>query len=142
MKNLILLLFTVTLFSCHAQGQDSQQSASRKWTSTTIGIPVKNLEKSTEWYQKMLSIDESTIPVPGVLEFKLNDNTWLQLFETTELTTSANVMRFEVSEIQSEHKRLKKLNIAVQDVVIIEGLVAYFDFKDNDGNLLSFYQIY
>lgn len=128
-------LMTGVIFSAAGQTKD------RVWKSTTISIPVKNLNKSTEWYKKLLNIESTITPVPGLLEFKINENTWVQLFESDKISPAENTMRFEVSTIEKEHKRLKRFIPDIMEVEYIEGVVAYFDFEDLDGNRLSFYQI-
>lgn len=115
-----------------AQGQPS-------YASTTISLPVSNLEQSIEWYKQLLGDVESFSPADGIIEFQLNENTWLQLFE--EESSSNSILRLEVGDIQSQHDRLKKLGLAPTSIELVPDVVSYFDFKDPDGNQLSFYKL-
>ena len=137
MKHLAILLFLIVGFSFSLAGQTKD----RIWKSTTISIPVKDLNKATAWYKELLEVENTIVPVPGLLEFKINENTWVQLFETEKVLPADHTMRFEVSNIEKEHKRLKQFISGMMNIEYIEGVVAYFDFEDLDGNRLSFYQI-
>ena len=130
----LVLIFSLTVLS-NTQAQD------KEWASSTVSIPVTNLEQSVKWYKKLLMIEEDISPAPGVTEFKINDKTWIQLFEVENFTPSQNIMRLEVSAIEKAHKRVSGLTKSIQKVEYIENVVYYFDFTDPDGNLLSFYQI-
>ncbi|MEL6559202.1 MAG: VOC family protein [Bacteroidota bacterium] len=130
----LVLIFSLTILS-NTQAQD------KEWASSTVSIPVTNLDQSVKWYKKLLMIEEDISPAPGVTEFKINDKTWVQLFEVENFTTSQNIMRLEVSAIEKAHKRVSGLTKSIQKVEYIENVVYYFDFTDPDGNLLSFYQI-
>ena len=137
MKHLAILLFLIVGVSFSLAGQTKD----RIWKSTTISIPVKDLNKATAWYKELLEVENTIVPVPGLLEFKINENTWVQLFETEKVLPADHTMRFEVSNIEKEHKRLKQFISGMMNIEYIEGVVAYFDFEDLDGNRLSFYQI-
>ena len=134
----ITTIFTL-IFSLAALTKIHAQDKS--WASTTISIPVSNLGQSVNWYKKLLMIEESISPAPEVIEFKIKDNTWVQLFEVETFTNSQNILRLEVDAIKEAHKRVSQLTTNIQGIEYIENVVYYFDFSDPDGNLLSFYQI-
>ncbi|WP_462249595.1 VOC family protein [Ekhidna sp.] len=131
MKKILIGIF---LFSC------IYLNAQSTFSSSTFSFPVSNLEASTEWYSDLLSNTNAISPAEGVVEFELNEKTWLQLFEG-ESSTNTAILRLEVNDIQSEHKRLKILGISPTNIELVPGVVSYFDFKDPDGNQLSFYTI-
>ena len=111
--------------------------------SVTIGIAVKNVAEATQWYKSLLGDVEIIEPAPGTIEFKLADHIWLQLDDTgyLEIDGRSSIMRMETNDIVNAHELVKKLTDDVEDIVTIEGVVEYFDFKDIDGNRLSFVQL-
>lgn len=51
----------------------------QKIDSITIGIAVKNVTESVQWYKSLLGEVEIIEPAPGTVELKFTDNAWLQL---------------------------------------------------------------
>lgn len=111
----------------------------KSYASSTISIPVSDLNSSTEWYQQLLGDVESFSPAEGVVEFMLNEKTWLQLFEG-EVAANA-ILRLEVMDIKMQYNRLRNLKLSPSEILLVPNVVSYIDFKDPDGNQLSFYQI-
>ncbi len=132
MKRLIACIFVICSTQINAQNQLS-------YSSSTISFPVSNLDLSVEWYKQVLGEIEYFSPADGVMEFALNDKTWLQLFEGE--STTGSVLRLEVRDIQFQYERLKKLSISPTPVEMVPNVVSYFDFKDPDGNQMSFYEL-
>ncbi|HMF73591.1 MAG TPA: VOC family protein, partial [Flavitalea sp.] len=82
----------------------------QKLESVTIGIAVKNVRESTEWYQSLLGDVETMEPDPGAIELKLTDNVWLQLDDTGYLKVgSGSIIRFQTKDIDAAHRLVKKL---------------------------------
>lgn len=121
---------------------------SKKITSVTVGIAVKNVKEATKWYKSLLGDVEMMEPDPGTVELKVTDSVWIQLDgsggEYLKLVKSgheSSIIRFQVENIKDAHELAKKLGSDVQDITTVEGVVSFFDFKDRDGNLLSFVQV-
>ncbi len=68
---------------------DKSNAQNKDWTSSTISIPVSDLAKSVKWYKQMLKVEESISPAPGLTEFKINDKTWIQLFEVEKISNAS-----------------------------------------------------
>jgi catechol 2,3-dioxygenase-like lactoylglutathione lyase family enzyme len=111
-----------------------------KATSITVGIPVRDIGEAIGWYQRVLGIDRGIEPVPGVHEFEVWRGCWLQLFQG-EPSSSEHVLRVGVEDIDGERRRLLGLGLAVADTERVEGVIAFCDFADPDGNRLSLYQV-
>jgi catechol 2,3-dioxygenase-like lactoylglutathione lyase family enzyme len=111
--------------------------------SVTIGLAVRNVTEAATWYKSLLGDVETMEPAPGTLELKLTADTWLQLDDTGYLTLGGGsaVVRLQTHDIVGEHARVKRLTTDVEEIVIVEGVVTYFDFKDPSGNRLSFVQL-
>ena len=115
----------------------------RKIESVTIGIAVKNVTEATQWYKSLLGDVEIIEPEPGTIELRLTDNTWLQLDDSgyLEVGGGSSIIRMETDDIDKAHELARKLTVDVEDIVTVEGVVKYFDFKDIAGNRLSFVQL-
>ncbi len=109
-------------------------------TSITVGIPVGDLDDATAWYGRLLEAEPDIKPVEGILESEVRDGFWLQLFEA-EGGSGEAVVRFGVREIEAATGRLREVGIEVGEVERVEGVIAFCDFADPWGNVLSLYQI-
>ena len=119
-----------------------------KITSVTIGIAVKDIKAATKWYQALLGDVEIMEPDPGTIELLVRDGVWLQLdgsggeyLKPVKSGHESSIIRLQVENIEAAHDLAEKLGSDVQDVTTVEGVVSFFDFKDPDGNLLSFVQV-
>jgi hypothetical protein len=116
----------------------------QKIRGITIGIAVRDVNEATNWYKSLLGENiEIMEPAPGTIELKLTDNVWLQLDDTgyLKLGGESSIIRFETKDIEAAHMLAKKLASDVEDIVIVEGVIKYFDFKDPWSNRLSYVQI-
>ncbi|MEN4017834.1 MAG: VOC family protein [Methanobacterium sp.] len=115
----------------------------KKIESVTIGIAVKDVKEATKWYKALLGDVEIMEPDPGTIELKLTDNVWLQLDDTgyLEVDGGSTIIRFQTDDIESAHKLAKRITPDVEDIIVVEGVIKYFDFKDPAGNRLSYVQL-
>jgi catechol 2,3-dioxygenase-like lactoylglutathione lyase family enzyme len=111
-----------------------------KVTSITVGIPVSDLHVAVRWYQRVLELDRGIEPAPGIREFEVSPGCWLQLFRE-EASGSGHVFRVGVEDIDEARRRLLGLGVTVADTERIEGVIAFCDFADPDGNRLSLYEV-
>lgn len=116
---------------------------SKKIEGITIGIAVKDVKEATKWYKELLGDLETMEPAPGTIELKLTGNTWLQLDDTGYLKIGggSSIIRFETKDIDAAHKLAKKIASDVNDIETVEGVLKLFDFKDPEGNRLSYIQL-
>ncbi len=110
-----------------------------KILSTTVGLSVSNLENSVKWYQDVFQISQVLRPVEGVAEMKIGP-VWLQLYENKSIKAE-NALRFGVTNVEKVRKRLVEMGLEVEEISEVPDLIRYFDFRDPDGNGLSFYQL-
>lgn len=107
----------------------------------TIGLRVSNLANAKEWYSRMLGAEPDLQPSPEILEYKITDDLWLQIFESKARNVSGAIVRFGVDDIYRERNRLLDLGITVSEVETVEGAVHFCDFTDPFANRLSLYQL-
>lgn len=111
-----------------------------KLTSVTIGVPVKNVDEASRWYERCLGLKDSIDPASDIREYELLPDCWLQLSEAAT-TTSEHCLLLGVSDLEGERERLASLDVEIGDVQRVEGVIAFCDFKDPDGNNLSLYRV-
>ncbi len=109
--------------------------------SITIGIAVDDVTEALGWYKTLLGDVETMEPAPGTIEMQLSENTWLQLDDTGDLTVGGSIIRLETQDIDTVHKKVKMLSPDIGDIERVDGVIQYFDFEDNAGNRLSYYQL-
>ncbi|MGE7977334.1 VOC family protein [Psychrobacillus sp. NPDC093200] len=108
-----------------------------------VFIHVSNLEKSVEWYSKLLGLPFQkdnvsspvyNIPVSGETGLTLDDHTFDPGFT---LNPSNHVLfNFFVKDIDEAYKFIKGEGITVVREIERIGDFAYFNFQDLDGNVL------
>lgn len=116
---------------------------SQKIKGISIGIGVNNAQEALSWYKQLLGDIEVMEPVPGLVELKLSETTWMQLDDTgyLELGGRSSIIRFETESIENAYDLTKKITSEIEEINVVEGVVKYFDFKDPSGNRLSFVQV-
>jgi len=50
-------------------------------TSITISIPVRSVDAASRWYERCLGLEGHIDPAPGIREYELRPDCWLQLSE-------------------------------------------------------------
>lgn len=109
--------------------------------SVAIGIPVNNLEKSAKWYKDIFDPEKELISTDfQMIEYRTGP-IWIQFFEgKTEIND--NVVNFEVENLEKEYNRLKEMTvISNEEIIDIPDVIKYLEFKDPDGNKLTFLEI-
>jgi len=110
-------------------------------TSVTVGQPVADLGAARRWYEAVLELGAPDLePVDGVVEYDLGA-VWLQLGEADDGRRGGTVLRVGVPDVHAERSRLLAMGIEVGEVQVVEGVVAFVDLEDPDGNPLSFYSV-
>lgn len=144
-KVLVILLLGSILTSCSLQQSKVTSSGNQMETniikSVTIGLPVPELEKATEWYREILGNPEIISPAPGVSELSLTSTSWLQLFQVEANQSNPTILRFESNDIKASHELALKYGNQVGNIETVPSVISYFEFRDPYGNMLSFYEL-
>lgn len=128
----VLIAFTLMTGSASAE----------PFQEVTVGMPVASISEAEAWYTKFLGPDVETLrPVPGVVEFKVAPNVWLQIFEDDGQSASEPSVRFLVDDMQATQQANAGAGIDTGKAIEVPGVVTYSDFADLDGNALGFYDL-
>ena len=111
-----------------------------KINSVTVGLPVTDLKRATDWYRQLLGEREEVIPMDGVWEIQVASSFWLQLFELDAEESSSKSVNFETENIEQSHELVLSLGVEAGQIETVPEAVQYFEFSDPFGNLLSFYK--
>lgn len=111
-----------------------------------ILVPVRDLQKSADWYENVLGLEvfkKSDITV----EFKLNEGDPVLVLVQSKFETSirfpeneytdGSFFIFKTSDADAFHQRLVQHNVKVSEIFLFEDIQKYFFFEDLDGNKLS-----
>ncbi|MDX1405849.1 MAG: VOC family protein [Woeseiaceae bacterium] len=110
----------------------------------TISMPVSDLQKSIDWYQKVLGFE---------LQYRMDDIGWCELVSpVADVTVGLSVVEkpnpggatptFGVSDIQAARASLEKNGVRIDgDPVTIENMVSLLTFYDVDENSLMLFQM-
>ncbi len=109
----------------------------------TVSLPVSDLDKAIDWYQKTLAFE---------LLYRLDDIGWCELTSSVEkVNVGLSVVEnpnpggatptFGVQDIKAAEASLRSKGVRIDgDIVTIEGMVSLLTFYDQDENSLMFYQ--
>ncbi|MGA5691392.1 VOC family protein [Cytobacillus pseudoceanisediminis] len=114
----------------------------------SVYIPVKNLEKSSQWWIGNFNL-EFVVPLKPESEqaiLKLGDGQWLHLVKTRGDQTTNFIsqkdgveydmfsLTFEVREIEKLYQRCVKNGVKIEGLELRKGCGINFRFYDPDGN--------
>ncbi|WP_245989924.1 VOC family protein [Litoreibacter meonggei] len=108
----------------------------------TVGVPVSSIAEAETWYLNFLGAETEIMrPFPGVVEFKVAPDTWVQLFEVENQQPSGAIIRFLVEDMADAQRERAELGINTGDAIDIPGVVTYSEFADPFGNALGLYDL-
>lgn len=110
-----------------------------KAETVTLGIPVRDLDRSIAWYQSAFELGETDqVPMDGLAEFNLGAF-WLQLALAPELAGSEGIsVNISVKNASAEQQRFAGHGLIVSELQCVEGVVEFFELTDPDGNKIGF----
>ncbi|MFE1243445.1 VOC family protein [Fictibacillus sp. NPDC058756] len=110
-----------------------------------IRIPVRDLEKSAQWYGNVLGLELLTITDDPFAILKINEGPFLIILVPTEDETFAHFtihnkptfsIGFTSPELSQFHQHLINHGVKVEEILEDKGH-AYFNFYDPNGNKLQ-----
>lgn len=110
-------------------------STRQSFTLITTVMPVSNLDRAKAWTSRWLG-EADMEPIPGVAEWKLTDDCWLQLLEV-ESGAGGGTLRLGVTDLDAVVNTIANAGVEIGPRVDIGGFLAMNDFADPDGNTYS-----
>ena len=110
----------------------------------TVSMPVSDLDKSIDWYQKVLGFE---------LQYRVDDIGWCEVVSpVANVNVGLSVVEnpnpggatptFGVKDINAARATLEANGVRIDgDVVTIENMVSLLTFYDTDDNALMFFQM-
>lgn len=109
-------------------------------------VPVRDLQKSADWYENVLGL-EVFKKSDETVEFKVSDGDPVLILVESNFESSVRFPNnpftdgsffiFKTSDADSLHKMLVDHNVKVSEIFLFEDVQKYFFFEDLDGNKLS-----
>ncbi len=103
-------------------------------------LQVEDQEKAVEWYTNLLGREPDIIPMEGVAEWQLAENSWLQVTidpANLELIGKSTVI-IGVNNIEQQSNICDDAKIKHSEVVEYPGVIKMFEVVDLDGNKIAF----
>lgn len=109
----------------------------------TVSLPVSNLDKAIDWYQRVLGYE---------LLYRMDDLGWCELKSSVDkVNVGLSVVEkpnpggatptFGVLDIEAAETSLKANGVRIDgEIMTIEGMVRLLTFYDPDDNSLMFFQ--
>jgi hypothetical protein len=115
-------------------------------TSITVSLPSTDIRRSTAWYLNLFGTIPRLSPAPGVVEFQILDQIWLQVMDGSGQERPGYVLRVGVDDLDAECALLRRRGVEVGSITelpISEGgiTIALCYLDDPDGNKICFYQV-
>ena len=108
--------------------------------AATLEIMVGSFSEGSAWYERLLGRPADISPVPGLNEWELFPNFWIQISEG-QAAADAGRLRLSVADVAGARAAIMDdLHADVSEVVTVPGVVAYCDFDDPWGNPLGLFQ--
>ncbi|GAA0359686.1 VOC family protein [Bacillus horti] len=109
-------------------------------------IPVKDMNKSIEWYKEILGLEFIFYSKEeNLAQFNLQSGQMLFLVETTDETNANftvqgkphNVIGFQTENIEQLHNDLVRKGVQVEDIENDGGGNKFLNFYDLNGNIFN-----
>lgn len=106
----------------------------------TVQVRVTDINAGAPFYERVFGRKADLVSTPTFHEWELLPNSWFQVAEGTP-TVGSGPIRFGVRAIEAERERLmKELELSIEPVERIAGLVAWCTFSDPWGNRIGLFQ--
>ena len=106
----------------------------------TMQVRADDLGAAIRWYSALLGRPSDDEPGPGLAEWEIMPNCWLQVAEGAPAPGNGP-LHLGVADIEADRERLEQaLHVSISPIERIEGEVAWCNFTDSFGNRLGLFQ--
>ena len=99
-------------------------------------VAVKDFEKATQWYERLLGRAPDSKPIRGVAEWKFPAGGGLQVYEGPQRAGGCSCT-LAVADLNAESDRVKSLGIHAKERISLP-TVDTIMIQDPDGNSIAF----
>ena len=101
-------------------------------------VAVRDFDTSHDWYQQLLDIPATNVPMPGSLaEWQLTDTGWLQMFQAPE-HAGHSLVNIAVPDLDRHVDALRARGLDIGDIIEVNKGVRLSSIDDPDGNTITF----
>ncbi|GGO58519.1 glyoxalase [Streptomyces daqingensis] len=98
--------------------------------------PVTDIARSVSWYERLLGRQPDTRPMPGLADWHVSANAWVQVFESPEHAGST-LLNLVVPDLDAALEELAGRGIEAGDVQVGGRSSRFAAVHDPDGNRVT-----
>jgi glyoxylase I family protein len=100
-------------------------------------VPVSDMQKARLWYQLLMGRPEDNHPMPTLVEWRITDKGWMQVFHDPGRAGST-LLNFAVDDLEKHIAELTARGLTPGDVETANKGVRLSTIIDPDGNRITF----
>lgn len=100
-------------------------------------VPVTDIEKARQWYEVLLGRTEDNHPMDTLVEWRVTESGWLQVFYDPERAGST-LLNFAVGDVEAHAAELAARGVALDEIQQANKGVRTASVTDPDGNRITF----
>jgi catechol 2,3-dioxygenase-like lactoylglutathione lyase family enzyme len=106
-------------------------------TKVLAVVPVADFETSIAWYERLLGRAADARPMPGLADWHLTDNAWVQVFRDLD-RAGGTAVNLAVDDLSAHTAELAARGIDLGEVTTTEKNATLASVTDPDGNTITF----
>ena len=100
-------------------------------------VPVSDMDRAQPWYELLLGRPEDNHPMATLVEWRITDTGWLQVFHNPERAGNT-LLNFAVDNLDEHLAELAGRGLVTGDIVSANKDVRLSTIIDPDGNRITF----
>ena len=100
-------------------------------------VPVSDMQKARPWYELLMGRPEDNHPMTTLVEWRITDKGWLQVFHDPERAGST-LLNFAVDDLEEHIAELTARGLTPGDIETANKGVRLSTVIDLDGNRITF----
>lgn len=106
------------------------------FTHVLAVAPVREIGPAVAWYERLLGRAPDTTPMPGLADWHVSPDAWVQVFESPDHAGSA-LVNLGVDDLDRVLAELAGRGLPAGEVQPGSGLVRFAALHDPDGNRIT-----
>ena len=100
-------------------------------------VAVSELERSAEWYERLIGEPPTNVPMPGILaEWRITSQGWVQV-TVDESRAGTSQLNLAVGDLEDAIRQIEARGVAVGEVQHANKGVVLAPVSDPDGNVVT-----